>query len=136
LVYADGIKEYIEKAQIAQAAKPRDNEIAGGQASTSSIRADLELALHKNRELRDEIHRLKTLLRERLGADLVGESVHRLQAQIDILRQPNTRVVAERDAAVEERNVLTDRLSATEDDLAAARRSLRQRIRNQNDSAI
>jgi hypothetical protein len=65
LVYADGIKDYIEKGQIAQAAKPRDNEIDGRQASTSSIRADLELALHKNRELRDEIYRLKTLLRER-----------------------------------------------------------------------
>jgi hypothetical protein len=62
--------------------------------------------------------------------------VHRLQAQIDILRETNARVVAERDAAVEERDVLTDRLSATEGDLAAVRRSLRQMIRNQNDSAI
>jgi hypothetical protein len=61
--------------------------------------------------------------------------MHRLQAEIDTLREPNTRVVAERDAAVEERNVLIDRLSTTEDDLAAVRRSLRQMIRNQNEPA-
>jgi len=49
------------------------------------------------------------------------------------LFESNTRVVAERDAAVEERNDLIDRLSTTEDDLAAVRRSLRQMIRNQNE---
>jgi chromosome segregation ATPase len=59
--------------------------------------------------------------------------MHRLQAEIDTLRETNTRVVAERDAAVEERNDLIDRLSTTEDDLAAVRRSLRQMIRNQNE---
>jgi chromosome segregation ATPase len=109
---------------VTECPEPRHHRCrdAGAQASTSSIRADL-LSLHKNRELRDEIHRLKTL-RERLGAELVDQSVHRLQAQIATLRETNTRVIAERDAAVEERNVLIEGPSATEDDLAAARRSL------------
>lgn len=135
LVYAEGIKEYIEKAQSAQAARPRDQETIGARAGAASIRADLELALHKNRIHRDEIHRLKTLLRERLGAELSGETVHRLQSTIDTLRETNSRVVAERNAAVDEGKVLADRLRVAEDDLAAVRQSLRQMIRSQNESS-
>ena len=136
MVYADGIKEYIEQAQTAQAGKPRDEELIGVRASIPSVRADLEVALHRNRELREEVGRLKTLLRERLGTELVGESVHRLRAQIDALQDANIRLIAERDAAVEERDVLAGRLNAADDDLTAARQSLRQMIRVQNESTI
>jgi hypothetical protein len=59
------------------------------------------------------------------------DEIHRLRAQIDNLRETNTRVIAERDAAVEERNILIDRLSATEDDLTAPPTSLRCMIKNQ-----
>ena len=52
LVYADGVREYIEAARAAQAAEPATTKRAGRSASEASLRTDLELAKQDNRRLR------------------------------------------------------------------------------------
>jgi hypothetical protein len=70
LVYADGVREYIEAARDYQAAQPHRQQLAGTRASEANLRTDLELARQDNRTLRAEIARLTHALREQLGQQL------------------------------------------------------------------
>ena len=85
LVYADGVREYIETARSAQAAEPAQAKRAGRSASEASLRTDLELAKQDNRRLRGEVDRLKKALREQLGTQLEAESAESLRRRIDEL---------------------------------------------------
>jgi hypothetical protein len=96
---------------------------AAGQPANTATEGKRQWTHPRRHEPHNPRSGLKTLLRERLGAEL------------DTLRETNTRVIAEGDAAVEERNVLINRLSATEDDLAAMRRSPRPIDPQPNESA-
>ena len=132
LVYADGVREYIETARSDQAAEPVPAKQAGRSASEASLRTDLELARRDNRRLRVELDRLKNALRERLGAQLEAASVQSLRRRIDELvaandhyRSENTRLTTELDEA-------RNQLRTAEDDLAAARTSLRRMIKEQS----
>jgi hypothetical protein len=58
LVYADGVREYIQAARTYQAAKPHRQQLAGTRTSEASLRTDLELTRQDNRTLRAEIARL------------------------------------------------------------------------------
>jgi hypothetical protein len=130
LVYADGVREYIEAARVTQAAEPAQGKRAGRSASEASLRTDLELAKQDNRRLRVEVDRLKKALREQLGTQLEATSLESLRRRIDELtaandryRSENTRLAAELDGA-------RAQLCTAEDSLAATRTSLRRMIRN------
>jgi chromosome segregation ATPase len=131
LVYADGVREHIETARSAQAAASARPKRAGRSASEASLRTDLELARQDNRRLRGEVDRLKKALRERLGAQLEAESAESLRRRIDELVTANERYRSENSRFATELDDTRKRLRMTEDDLAAARTSLRRMIREQ-----
>jgi chromosome segregation ATPase len=131
LVYADGVRDYIVAAQEQQAAEPARSRITGRLASDASLRTDLELARQDNRNLREEVTRLKTILRERLGQHLETESTETLRRHIDEITEANTRYQTEKAALTRRVEQLTDQLQATEDELSAARTSLRRMIKSQ-----
>ena len=104
LVYADGVREYIENAPNAQAAEPAQAKPPGRSASEASLRTDLELTKQDNRRLRGEVDRLKKALRERLGAQLVAESAESLRWRIDELITANDRYRSENSRLITELN--------------------------------
>jgi len=95
LVYADGVREYIETARSAQASSPAASKHAGRKLSEASLRTDLELAKQDNRRLREELAGLKKTLRERLGCQLEAESAESLRRRIDELTAANERYRSE-----------------------------------------
>jgi hypothetical protein len=132
LVYAVGVREYIENARIAQAAVPAQVNRFGGSASEASLRTDLELAKQDNRRLRIEADRLKKALRERLGSQLEAVSTESLRRRIDELSAASERYRSDNSRLVTELNDVRAQLQNTEDDLAATRTSLRRMIRTQS----
>jgi hypothetical protein len=131
LVYADGIRDYIQAAQAFQASAPARETAVGARTSAASLRIDLELSRQNNRVLRAEIARLKHALRDNLGRQLDAESTHHLRARVDELTAANEQIQNENRALTGERDALQAALHAAEEDLAAARTSLRRMIREQ-----
>jgi predicted RNase H-like nuclease (RuvC/YqgF family) len=132
LVYATGVREYIETARSAQAAEPTQAKPPGRSASEASLRTDLELTKQDNRRLRAEVDRLKKALRERLGAQLEAESAESLRRRIDELITANDRYRSENSRLTTELNDTRQQLRMTEDELSAARTSLRRMIRERS----
>jgi Family of unknown function (DUF6262) len=133
LVYADGVRQYIETARTAQAAEPAKAKRPGRSASEASLRTDLELAKQDNRRLRAEVGRLTKALREQLGARLEAESTESLRRRIriDELTESNNRYRSETVRLATELNEVRGQLQIMEDDLAGARASIRRLIRAQ-----
>jgi hypothetical protein len=131
LVYADGIRDYIQAAQAFQASAPARETAVGARTSAASLRIDLELSRQNKRVLRAEIARLKHALRDNLGRQLDAESTHHLRARVDELTAANEQIQNENRALTGERDALQAALHAAEEDLAAARTSLRRMIREQ-----
>jgi Family of unknown function (DUF6262) len=129
LVYAPGIREHIDAARAHQAAVPARETAVGRRGSDASLRTDLELVRQDNRTLRAEIARLKHLIRQDLGRQLDGESHHQLRVRVDDLSNANQRLQADNRELTAERDQLRNDLRRTEDDLAAARTSIRRMIR-------
>jgi len=129
LVYADGVREYVQTARSAQAAQPAPAKRVARTPSEASLRTDLELTKEDNRRLRREIDRLKKALRERLGAQMEAESVVSLRRRIDELITANDRYCSENSRLTMELNDTRQQLRSIEDDLDAARASLRRMIR-------
>jgi hypothetical protein len=132
LVYADGVRDYIITAREAQAADPARSQRVGRSASEASLRTDLELARQDNKALRAEVARLKTALRERLGEHLEAESSQSLRRRVDELTAANARYQSENLELTAQLDMLRAELLNTEDDLAAARASLRRMIKEQS----
>jgi hypothetical protein len=132
LVYAEGVREYITDAREAQAAEPARSHRDGRGVSDASLRTDLELARQDNKALRSEVARLKTALRERLGEDLEVESTQSLRGRVDELTAANARYHSENLELTAQLGMLRAQLLSTEDDLAAARTSLRRMIKEQS----
>jgi regulator of replication initiation timing len=135
LVYADGVREYreyIETARSVQATEPAQAKRPGRSASEASLRTDLQLTKQDNRRLRGEADRLKKALRERLGAQLEAESAESLRRRIDELITANDRYRSENSRLTTELNDTRQRLRMTEDELGAARTSLRRMIRERS----
>jgi len=130
LVYADGVREYIEAARSAQAAEPATTKQAGLRPSEASLRTDLELAKQDNRRLREELTRVKKALQERLGCQLEAESAESLRRRIDELTTLNNLYRTENSRLASGLEDTQARLRTTEDDLGAARMSLRRMIRD------
>jgi hypothetical protein len=129
LVYADGVREYVETARVSQVAEPAQSKRAGRSASEASLRTDLELAKQDNRRLRGEVDRLKKALQERLGTQLEAVSAESLRRRIDQLVDSSNRYRSENTRLATELQDARARLSTVEDELAAARTSLRRMIR-------
>lgn len=131
LVYAEGVREYITAAQDYQAGAAERETAAGARTSAASLQMDLELAHQDNRTLRGEVARLAQALRQNLGNQLDQESFHHLRARADDLATANSRLQEDNRTLTTECERLRDMLRAAEDDLSAARTSLRRMIRDQ-----
>jgi uncharacterized protein DUF6262 len=114
LVYADGVREHVEAARRRQAEhgnapRPAAPPARGEPVTRASLRTDLAVA-------RDEIRRLRAE-RDKLRAASASSSAPRS---------------AERDARAAEASHAQRRIRELEDDLTAARESLRRAIRQAN----
>ncbi|MGX1887425.1 DUF6262 family protein [Streptomyces sp. NPDC055287] len=132
LVYAEGVREHIEAVRARQAAAARRASPRGAGASTAGLRTDLELARQEIRELRAERETLKGALRRQLGQQFDQVAAGDLVARIDELAGRVQHLAAERDDLKRERDGLAAQLEETEEDLAAARTSLREMMRREN----
>ena len=137
LVYADGVREHLEAARRRQAqhASPAASTAPAtgrDQVTSASLRTDLAVARAEIRRLRAEHDKLRNRLRLHLGAEIEGpdraELITRLANQEAAARQ----LLAERDARAAEAALAQRRARELEDDLTAARESLRQVIRDTN----
>lgn len=108
------------------------DEQSGRSVSAASLRTDLELARDQIRALRAERDKLREKTRLQLGQQLDQLSAKDLTARIDELTQDNSRLAAQLGQATGENTQQRQRVTELEDDLAAARTSLRRMIRSNN----
>jgi hypothetical protein len=136
LVYAGGIREHIDAARHRQSNHHRrtDTPTASSTqpATLASLRADLAIAREQIKTLRTERDKLQQRLRLQLGAELEAPDRAHLTARVADLETVNRQLVAERDSRVIEAQTAKGRVSELEDELSAARESLRRVIKAQN----
>ncbi|WP_424533591.1 DUF6262 family protein [Sphaerisporangium viridialbum] len=132
LVYAQGVREHIEAAIAGQAKAARRTAAAGVRASAASLACDLELARAQIKELRAERDTLKAAVQRGLGAALETAGTRELTMRINELLAHGERLATERDAAVAENGELKAKLVEAEDNLTAARASLKKMIKGVN----
>jgi hypothetical protein len=136
LVYTEGIREHIEAARRRQA----DHDIAATpspilhrqQTTQPDLRTDLAVARDEIRRLRAEHDKLRKRLRLHLGAEIEGPDRAQLIGRVAELEAVNRQLVAQRDARTVEADAATRRIAELEDELCAARESLRRIIREHN----
>ncbi|WP_457493377.1 hypothetical protein [Streptomyces sp. P5_D11] len=131
LTYAPGVREHIEAAQVRQAHSTPPAATAS-PPSALSLRTELEIARQEIKDLRDERDRLQAALRHQLGYQI--DAIHGPDAatradELTTLNQDLTRQLQEASA---ENATCRARITALEDDLTAARTSLRRMIRDEN----
>ncbi|MGP4052798.1 DUF6262 family protein [Streptomyces sp. 2A115] len=132
LVYSSGVREHIDQARTRQAAQSVRAEQSGTRASKAGEQTDLVLAREEIKRLRAQVAELREGLQHHLGRQLDQLGSQDLATRIDELSQENVRLAAaEREAAATNRE-LDRKVAQLEDDLAAARTSLRRLIRNEN----
>lgn len=135
LCYADGVRDQVESARARQrgpggAAVPTPT---GNLPTTpESLRTDLAVAREEIRRLRGEEIVLTRRLRLQLGAEIEGPEKSQLISRVAELEAANRQLVAERDARKLETGAASRRITELEDELVAARESLRRTIREQN----
>jgi hypothetical protein len=132
LVYADGVREHIDQARKQQAGRKIRGRQRGLQRSTVSLQTDLELARADNARLRTERDRLKNAVQRGLGHQLNHLAAKDLVTRVDDLTQANQQLITELSRLRTDNERLSRCLTETQDDLAAARVSLRRMIRSQN----
>lgn len=129
LVYAPGIREVIDAARSRQQSQPPRPEPTAGEAN---LRTDLALARAEITRLRAEHDQHRQQLRLALGARLDNLAKADLVARLDELTAANTELAATGAHLRAENTALAARVAELEDDLAAARTSLRRMIRTEN----
>ena len=135
LVYAEGIREHVDAARQRQTdhETPRPCRFPDNQRATpDSARTDLAIARQQIARLRAERDKLAQRLRLQLGAEIEGPDRLHLITRVSDLETVNRRLVAERDALATESATATRSLGELEDNLSAARESLRRVIKDQN----
>ena len=137
LVYADGIREHLDAARGRQASHhgtPIAATAQGTQPSVTpaSLRTDLAIARAEIRRLRADHDKLRNRLRLHLGAEIEGPERAGLIARVAALEDCNRQLVAERDARAAEAHTAQRAAQELEDELTAARESLRRVIRDNN----
>lgn len=129
LVYADGVREHIDRATTRQAAQPAAAQRTGQAASETSLRTDLELGRAQIRQLRAERDELRDQVRAHLGHQLEHLGSKTLTDRISELTRHGQALADQHQQAVAENQQLRQRVTDLEDELTAARTSLRRMIR-------
>jgi Family of unknown function (DUF6262) len=136
LVYADGVREHLDAARGRQAehglipaATMPDTK---APLTPASLRTDLAIAREQIRQLRAERDQLRARLRLQLGAEIDGPERAELITRVAELEATGRRLATERDARAAEAVQAQRHARELEDDLTAARDSLRQVIKAQN----
>ncbi|MEV6736327.1 DUF6262 family protein [Streptomyces sp. NPDC051104] len=132
LVYAPGVREHIEAARTQQArtaARGDEPRSAGGAMST---RTDLEVLRADNKRLRGQVSDLKEALQRQLGRQLDQLQATDLTDRIGELTAQNQELHSQLTQLQHENQELERKLAETNDDLVAARASLRRMIRIEN----
>jgi hypothetical protein len=135
LVYAPGIREHIDAARSRQANdSPTPTPTSSGKhtMTAASLRTDLAIAREQIKTLRAERDKLQQRLRLQLGAEIEAPDRAHLTARVADLEAVNRRLVAERDARSIETDTAKRHVAEFEDELSAARESLRRVIKSQN----
>ena len=137
LVYADGVREHVQAARQRQterghAPEPAPPPARGEPVTQASLRADLAVARNEIRRLRAESDKLRGRLRLHLGAEIDGPDRADLIARLAALEAASRQFAAERDARAAEASHAQRRVRELEDELTAARESLRRAIRHAN----
>ncbi len=135
LVYTDGLREHLEatrRRQAAPAAVPARAVPGRTPPTPASLRTDLALAREEIRRLRAEHSKLRDRLRLQLGAELDGPDTSALIARVADLETLTRTLTAERDARAAEAHQAQRRIRDLEDDLTAARETLRKVIKDRN----
>ncbi|MGW0608888.1 DUF6262 family protein [Streptomyces sp. NPDC002640] len=132
LVYAPGLRERIDQARARQAAQGHQDQRSGRKVSTASEQTDLLLARQEIKQLRTENGQLRQQARIHLGQQVEQLGNHDLVIRISELTEENLRLSTAERQATTENTQLRQRVTELEDDLAAARTSLRRMIRNEN----
>ena len=137
LVYADGVREHVQAARRRQAGSepgpgPAVPPGRGEPVTQASLRTDLAVARDQIRQLRAERDKLRARLRLQLGAEIEGPERAELIARVATLEASCRQLAAERDARAAEASHAQRRIRELEDDLTAARESLRRAIRQAN----
>jgi hypothetical protein len=136
LVHAPGVREHLQAArrrQAEHAPTPQPGPtLQGPPATPDSLRTDLAVAHQEIRRLRAERDQLRTRLRLHLGAEIEGPDRAELIARVTTLETVNRQLATERDARTTEAEHAQRRIRELDDDLTAARQSLRQVIRSTN----
>jgi hypothetical protein len=137
LVYADGVREHLEAARRRQAERepgpgPAVPPGRGEPATQASLRTDLAITRDEIRRLRAERDKLRARLRLHLGAEIEGPERAELISRVAGLEADARQLAAERDARAAEASHAQHRIRELEDELTAARESLRRAIRQAN----
>ncbi|MGX1127819.1 chromosome segregation ATPase [Streptomyces glaucescens] len=130
LTYADGVREHIEHAIRQQTERPQHSKAV--PPSQAGLRTDLELAREEIRRLRSERERLQQAVRQKLGHQLDQLGAQDLATRVQELTQANTSLEARLQEATTAKGSLELRVVELEDELAAARTSLRRMMRDRN----
>ena len=121
-------------APRAPASTPVSTAAPGDQAplTPAGLRTDLALARDEIRRLRAEHDQLRHRLRLQLGAEIDGPDRADLITRVAELESLTRQLLAERDARTTETDHAQRRIHELEDDLTAARESLRRVIKDHN----
>ena len=135
LVYTHELREHLAAARRRQqqdTTRPVRTAAEKAPPSPASLRADLTLARDQIRRLRAERDHLRHRLRLQLGAEIDGPDRAELITRVADLDNLTRQLLAERDARATEADHAQRRIAELEDDLTAARESLRRVIKHHN----
>ncbi|MFE2429364.1 DUF6262 family protein [Streptomyces sp. NPDC059373] len=132
LVYAPGIREHIEAARTRQARTATSSDEPRSAASAMNARTDLEVLRADNQRLRGQVRDLKAALQRQLGRQLDQLQATDLTKRIGELSDQNQELTSQLTRLQHAKQELERRLAETNDDLSAARASLRRMIRTEN----
>ncbi|MGW3060723.1 DUF6262 family protein [Streptomyces goshikiensis] len=130
LTYTEGIREHVEAAQQRQ--RQRVSQPVPARDPNATLRPELKLTRQEIRALREERDQMRQALRHQLGQQLDALSTTALTGRVDELTRNNQRLADQLRQANDENTALNARVASLDQDLAAARTSLRRMIRNEN----
>ncbi|MEU9473819.1 hypothetical protein AB0D78_46325 [Streptomyces avermitilis] len=128
-VPVDVLKELTDHRSTAQGHQDKQG---GRNVSTVSEQTDLLLARQEIKRLRAENDRLRQQARVHLGQQVEQLGNHDLVDRINELTEENLRLSTAERQATAKNTELQQRVTELEEDLAAARTSLRRMMREQN----
>jgi hypothetical protein len=136
LIYTHGLREHLDAARRRQAqpfsSPPRTAPGDQPPLTPASLHTDLALARAEIHRLRADNDKLRHRLRLQLGAEIDAPDPTELITRVAELESLTRQLLAERDARAAEANHAQHRIHELEDDLTAARESLRRVIKDHN----